>query len=130
MKRIIFVLSLVVFSFSYGKSKRKVASTGQVPDCVKEAKDQDSVHMGYLISYNLNGKSANDVAKFLDLANGERLYPRFVVPIPRFSGKYNELHADIPVVAHETVKADFLKSLKILSQLDGVAIGCDIEGKE
>lgn len=109
---------------------RKVASQGQVPDCAKEALVNDTVHLGYLISYDLVGKSSNDVAKFIDVANGDRLFPKSLVPIPRGASIYTELHVDIPLVAHESLKKIFLNSLAQLARLEGVAIHCDLEGKE
>lgn len=109
---------------------RKLASAGTVPDCAKEASINDTVHLGYLISYNLEGKSANDVAKLLDLLNGDRLYPKYIVSVPRGAAKYNEIHVDIPVAPYANLQKDFLNSLSKLARLDGVAVGCDIEGKE
>lgn len=148
MKMILVLLSLFNFlSFAQAKEiasadkkyptfnkadvkKRNLASAGAVPDCAKEASINDTVHLGYLVSYNLEGKSAQDIAKLLDLLNGDRLYPKYIVPIPRGAAKYNELHVDIPVVAHANLQKDFMNSLTKLARLDGIAIGCDIEGKE
>ena len=134
MKLFLILLTIVSFNFSEAKKmeKRKVANVGQVPDCAKEASD-DTPHMGYSIVYDIKGKSANDAAKFLDLLNGYSMPVPAVVPWPRMKedkGDYTELRAHIAVVPHEPLRADFLKALNRLAQLEGVAIGCDIETKE